>query len=72
MTITYDGKNYNGFQRQNDKPTIQSEVEHALEILLKEKIEIIGSGRTDAKVSAYKQTINFETDKHIDKDKFIY
>ena len=72
MTITYDGKNYNGFQRQNDKPTIQSEVEHALEILLKEKIEIIGSGRTDAKVSAYKQTINFETDKQIDKDKFIY
>ena len=72
MTITYDGKNYNGFQRQKDKPTIQREIEHALEILFRAKIEIVGSGRTDAKVSAYKQTINFEIEQEINKDKFIY
>lgn len=71
MTITYDGKNYYGFQRQNNKPTIQGEIEKALSVILKEKIEIVGSGRTDAKVSAYKQTINFETEKNIDKNKFV-
>ncbi len=72
MTITYDGKNYFGFQRQNNKPTIQGEIERALETLLKEKIEIVGSGRTDAKVSAYKQTINFETSISFEKQKFIH
>lgn len=72
ITITYDGNNYFGFQRQNNKPTIQSEIENALEILLKEKIEIVGSGRTDAKVSAYGQVAHFDSEKEIDKKKFIY
>lgn len=71
MTIIYDGKNYYGFQRQNNKPTIQGEIEKALDVLLKENIEIVGSGRTDAKVSAYKQTISFETEKIVDNSKFV-
>ncbi|OIO36466.1 MAG: tRNA pseudouridine(38-40) synthase TruA [bacterium (Candidatus Ratteibacteria) CG_4_10_14_3_um_filter_41_18] len=41
--------------------TIQGTIEEALEKLLQEKINLIGSGRTDAGVHAIAQTANFKT-----------
>lgn len=72
MIVSYLGKNYNGFQKQNNKNTIQDNLEQALEILLKEKISCTGSGRTDAKVSAYMQPVHFETEKQINEQKLAY
>ncbi|HDP70171.1 MAG TPA: tRNA pseudouridine(38-40) synthase TruA [Actinobacteria bacterium] len=61
LILQYNGKNYYGFQRQPNKPTIQGEVEKALSTLLRERISIIGSGRTDAGVHAFRQVANFRT-----------
>jgi tRNA pseudouridine38-40 synthase len=69
MKISYVGTNYYGWQVQPNKPTIQGEIEKRLEVLFKEKIKIVGSGRTDAKVHALGQVANFKTDKFYPLDK---
>lgn len=62
MTIAYDGTRYSGWQKQgNTNNTIQERIENALSKLIKEDIEIHGSGRTDAGVHALGQVANFKT-----------
>ncbi len=60
--VQYIGKNYCGFQRQDNGISIQQKIEEALEVGLKQKIEIFASGRTDAGVNALAQTIHFDAD----------
>lgn len=62
MKLSYDGTRYDGWQRQgNTKNTIQGKLESLLSRLLKEPIDIHGSGRTDAGVHAAGQVANFLT-----------
>ncbi len=55
LTIEYDGTNYSGWQRQADKSSIQDAVEIAINKFSQEKVNIYGSGRTDAGVHAREQ-----------------
>ena len=71
MIISYNGKNYFGFQRQKNARTIQGELEDKLKIIFKKDIAVVGSGRTDAKVSAYYQPVHFETDEKIEERKLM-
>ena len=48
ITISYDGTDYHGWQRQPDKKTIQGLLEQALFQFHHKKISVIGAGRTDA------------------------
>ncbi len=60
INIAYDGTNFNGWQNQgNTENTIQTAMEKALSSVLKEKIELVASGRTDKGVHAYSQVANF-------------
>ncbi len=64
LTVSYNGTNFCGWQRQDHKNqikvrTIQGEIETALSKLLKEKITLYGSGRTDSGVHAQGQAANF-------------
>lgn len=70
LTIQYNGKNFSGFQVQPEKRTIQGELEKVLEFLLKEKVRIYASGRTDAGVSALGQVAHFDTEKNINEKAF--
>ena len=72
MIVQYDGLNYNGFQKQTNGNTIQNTLENALKTLTKQEISCVGSGRTDAKVSAFFQPVHFETDVKLNENKFIY
>lgn len=65
IKISYDGSKYFGWQKQAGKPTIQGEIEKALEILLTHPCEVFGSGRTDAGVHALAQTAHFDMDINI-------
>ena len=71
IEISYNGQNYHGWQIQENAPTIQQEIDNALSILLKQKIKILGSGRTDTGVHAINQVAHFDYDKTIDSS-FIY
>lgn len=70
LVLQYNGKNYSGFQVQTERPTIQGEVERALSVLLREKVSIVGSGRTDAGVHALHQVVNFKTNSDISLYRF--
>ena len=52
-----------GWQKQQNKLNIQGEIERAIEIITGEKVELIGSGRTDAGVNAIGQIANFKIEK---------
>lgn len=70
LLIEYDGTNYAGWQRQKTDPTIQGEIEKALETMLRQKVGVIGSGRTDAGVHALGQTANFRCDTRLSCEAF--
>lgn len=59
--IQYHGKQYAGWQRQPNANSVQAEIEHALSTILREKIAIMGCGRTDAGVHARKFYFHFDT-----------
>ena len=62
LTIEYDGKDFNGWQKQPNKLNIQGEIERAIESITgEENIDLIASGRTDAGVHALGQVANFKT-----------
>lgn len=59
LTISYDGTNFCGWQRQDGQRTVQEEIEKVLELIHKQKIDLHGSGRTDSGVHAVGQVANF-------------
>ena len=70
-TVSYDGSKYNGFQRLNDLPSVQKEIEEALTIINKDKVIIKGSGRTDKGVHAIGQTFHFDLDIDINPKRLV-
>jgi tRNA pseudouridine38-40 synthase len=58
--VAYDGTEYSGFQWQKNAPTIQAELEKALERLTQRPTRIVAAGRTDAGVHARGQVIAFD------------
>ncbi len=52
LVIEYDGKEFNGWQKQPNKLNIQGTIERAIEQITGEKIELSASGRTDSGVHA--------------------
>ncbi len=70
LTIEYDGKDFNGWQKQPTKLNIQGTIEQAIKLITGEDVELIASGRTDAGVHAIGQVANFKTNSQIPIDKF--
>ena len=70
LTIEYDGKDFNGWQKQPNKLNIQGNIEEAIKRITSEEVELIGSGRTDAGVHAIGQVANFKTNSNIPIDRF--
>ena len=71
ITVSYDGSKYYGFQRLNDYNSVQGELEKALSIINKNKVEVKGSGRTDRGVHAIGQKVHFELDVKIPPERLI-
>jgi tRNA pseudouridine synthase A len=70
LTIEYDGKDFNGWQKQPNKLNIQGEIERAIEEITGEKVDLIASGRTDAGVHALAQMANFKTNSKLPVEKY--
>ena len=65
LTIEYDGKKFNGWQKQPEKLNIQGEIENAIKEITGETVELYASGRTDAGVHSLGQIANFKTESNI-------
>ena len=72
ILIEYVGTSFVGWQTQKKGNSVQKTIQNILSKLLKEKIKIHGSGRTDAGVHALEQSAHFDCkNKIIDKRKFL-
>ena len=69
LTIEYDGKDFNGWQKQPNKLNIQGTIEEAIKRITGEEIDLMASGRTDAGVHAFGQVANFKTNSNIPIEK---
>ncbi|WP_026477621.1 tRNA pseudouridine(38-40) synthase TruA [Alkaliphilus transvaalensis] len=65
IKIEYDGTNFNGWQIQPNGRTVQEEIMKVLAKLTGNRVEVNGSGRTDAKVHARGQVANFRIESNI-------
>lgn len=61
-TVCYDGSQFHGFQTQDNLRTVQVEIENALQVIHKKKINIFACSRTDAGVHAYGQIFHFDSE----------
>ncbi|MBR9985868.1 MAG: tRNA pseudouridine(38-40) synthase TruA [Desulfosarcina sp.] len=71
LVIEYDGSGFHGWQRQKKDRTVQETIEQALAAMTREKVTVIGSGRTDAGVHALGQTAGFKTRSRLDARVFL-
>ena len=62
LGIEYDGSLFSGWQFQNQRRTVQDELEKALSKVANQKIRVQCAGRTDSGVHALEQVIHFDTD----------
>jgi tRNA pseudouridine38-40 synthase len=71
LVIEYNGARYHGFQLQVNLPTIQEEMEKAINKLTGKKSRVSAASRTDAGVHAKGQVISFKTDSSLPTRTFV-
>jgi len=72
ILIEYVGTNFVGWQIQSKGKSIQKSIQTKLSKILKEKVVLTGSGRTDSGVHAIEQSAHFDSKKEIQNlDKFL-
>ena len=66
ILIEYVGTHFIGWQIQSKGQSVQKLIQNKISKLLKEKINLVGSGRTDSGVHAIEQSAHFECKKRIE------
>ena len=70
--LSYDGTAYHGWQVQPNGISVQEEMQKALSTLLRQDIEIVGAGRTDAGVHARVMVAHFDFEQALDVVQLAY
>ena len=68
IELSYNGKNYHGWQIQPDAISVQEKLNNALSTIFQEKIEVVGAGRTDSGVHASQMFAHFDIEKKLKKE----
>ena len=66
IELSYNGKNYHGWQVQPDVIAVQEKVNDALSTIYQKEIQVVGAGRTDTGVHASQMFAHFDLDATID------
>ncbi len=74
LLIEYDGRSFNGWQRQKlTSNTIQEKIENAICTLTRtDSVKLTVAGRTDAGVSALNQVANFQSHEGLNSKEFLH
>ena len=68
IELSYNGKNYHGWQTQPDVISVQEKINSALSTLYQQEIQVVGAGRTDTGVHASQMFAHFDVDKIVKGD----
>ncbi|MCL4143423.1 UNVERIFIED_CONTAM: hypothetical protein GTU68_005398, partial [Idotea baltica] len=71
IELSYNGKNYHGWQVQPNAVTVQEILTKALSTILREQIDLVGAGRTDAGVHALQLFAHFNVGMVLDTTHLI-
>ena len=69
LLLQYDGTDFHGWQSQPGLRTVQAEIEDACSLIEGTRVNVYGSGRTDAGVHAEGQVASFELQREITPQK---
>lgn len=72
ITLSYDGTRFHGWQVQPNGISVQGELDHGLSLLLRQPIQTVGAGRTDAGVHAAMMVAHFDIDEEVDTRQLAY
>ncbi|MEO6347042.1 MAG: tRNA pseudouridine(38-40) synthase TruA [Aquaticitalea sp.] len=72
IEFSYNGKAYHGWQYQPNAISVQQILEEALTKLLRNKITVMGAGRTDAGVHASQMFAHFDVEETFDIELIIF
>ena len=72
IEFSYKGTAYHGWQNQPNAISVQEVLEKGLSTLLREKMEVVGAGRTDAGVHAKQMFAHFDTTQEIDSPDLVF
>ena len=72
LTIAYEGTEFEGWQAQPNGRTIQQLLQDALALLVKHRVHLTGSGRTDAGVHAEAQQAHFKVEQELDLHRMLH
>ncbi len=68
IELSYNGKNYHGWQIQPDVISVQEKLNNAISTITQQKIEVVGAGRTDTGVHASQMFAHFDVNSDIKGD----
>ena len=68
IELSYNGKNYHGWQMQPEAVSIQEKLNDAVSKVWQEELEVVGAGRTDAGVHAKQMIAHFDAKGVLKKD----
>jgi tRNA pseudouridine38-40 synthase len=71
IELSYNGKNYHGWQIQPDVISVQEKLNIAVSTVLQEEIHVVGAGRTDTGVHALQMFAHFDTTKEL-KEEIVF
>ena len=72
LDIAYNGKNYHGWQVQNNAVSVQEVINKCLSLQLQEEIFVQGSGRTDSGVHCKQQFAHFDCKEELHQQNFLH
>ncbi len=72
LELSYNGTSYHGWQRQPNALSIQEVLEESLSTILRNRIDIVGAGRTDAGVHAQQIMAHFDCTNGLDTEQLRY
>ena len=65
IELSYNGKNYHGWQIQPDVISVQEKLNVALSTIFQKEILVVGAGRTDTGVHASEMYAHFDVEKEL-------
>ncbi len=73
LELSYLGKAYNGWQIQDNAPSVQQTLQEALSTVLRTPTSVVGAGRTDTGVHAIHYVAHFDSERPLeDSQRFCY